>query len=131
VVPPPVSAPVAPPPVSAPVAAPRAEPGRNAAQEEQLKAAYGQSISKEIKRHLKYPPLAQRRGWQGTAEVLLRLTADGKVDGISIGKSSGQKVLDDEALNMVRRALPLPQAPQDLRGRELTVTVPIVFKLDS
>jgi hypothetical protein len=29
----------------------------------------------------------------------------------------------------VRRATPLPQAPEDLRGRELTVTVPIVFKL--
>ena len=30
---------------------------------------------------------------------------------------------------MVRRASPLPQAPPDLRGRELVVSVPIVFGL--
>jgi periplasmic protein TonB len=130
VAPPVVERPAPPPPVAAVVAS-KTETGKNAALEEQLKTAYGQSISKEIRRFLKYPPLAQRRGWQGTAEVLLQLTAEGKVAGITIGKSSGQKVLDDEALNMVRRALPLPQAPQDLRGRELTVTVPIVFKLES
>ncbi len=90
---------------------------------------YGQSISKEIKRYQKYPPLAQRRGWEGTAEVHLQIAADGKVSSIVLGKSSGRSILDEEALNMVRRASPLPQAPQNLRGRELTVTVPIVFKL--
>jgi protein TonB len=97
--------------------------------EARLKDIYGQSISQEIKRYQKYPLLAQRRGWEGTAEVLLRIAADGKVAGITLGKSSGRPVLDEEALNMVRRASPLPQAPPDLRGRELTVTVPIVFKL--
>jgi periplasmic protein TonB len=97
--------------------------------EPRLLQMVGQSISKEIKRYQKYPPLAQRRGWEGTAEVLLQIAADGKVSRITLGKSSGRSVLDDEALNMVRRAAPLPQAPQNLRGRELTVTVPIVFKL--
>ena len=97
--------------------------------EPRLLQMFGQSISKEIKRYQKYPPLAQRRGWEGTAEVLLQIAADGKVSSITLGKSSGRSVLDDEALNMVRRASPLPQAPQNLRGRELTVTVPIVFKL--
>jgi TonB family protein len=90
---------------------------------------YGQSISKEIKRYQKYPPLAQRRGWEGTAEVHLQIAADGNVTSVTLGKSSGRSVLDEEALNMVRRASPLPQAPQNLRGRELTVTVPVVFSL--
>jgi len=97
--------------------------------EPRLLQIYGQSISKEIKRYQKYPLVAQRRGWEGTAEVLLQIAADGKVTSITLGKSSGRAVLDEEALNMVRRASPLPQAPQNLRGRELTVTVPIVFKL--
>ena len=94
-----------------------------------LLQTYGQSISKEIKRYQKYPPMALRRGWEGTTEVRLQIAADGKVTGVTLGKSSGRSVLDEEALNMVRKASPLPQAPQNLRGRQLTVTVPIVFKL--
>jgi protein TonB len=135
--PPPVAAaPVQPAPVAVPVPPP--VPPQPAALkkgpfvlnvEPRLLQMFGQSISKEIKRYQKYPPLAQRRGWEGTAEVLLQIAADGKVSSITLGKSSGRSVLDDEALNMVRRASPLPQAPQNLRGRELTVTVPIVFKL--
>jgi periplasmic protein TonB len=123
----PVAAPV-PPPASPPPAALKKVPSVPAV-ESSLLLTYGQSISKEIKRYQKYPPVAQRRGWEGTAEVLLQIAADGKVTSITLGKTSGRPVLDEEALNMVRKASPLPQAPQDLRGRELTVTVPIVFKL--
>ena len=123
----PVAAPVPPPAPPQPVAL-KAEPSVSPV-EPHLLLIFGQSISREIKRYQKYPPLAQRRGWEGTAEVLLQIAADGKVTSITLGKSSGRSVLDEEALNMVRRASPLPQAPQNLRGRELTVTVPIVFKL--
>jgi protein TonB len=123
----PVAAPVPPPTPPQPVAL-KKEPSV-APVEPHLLLIFGQSISREIKRYQKYPPLAQRRGWEGTAEVLLQIAADGKVTSITLGRSSGRSVLDEEALNMVRRASPLPQAPQNLRGRELTVTVPIVFKL--
>lgn len=122
----PVAVPVPPPAPPQPVAL-KKEPSTIV--EPSLLLTYGQSISKEIKRYQKYPPVAQRRGWEGTAEVLLQIAANGKVTSITLGKSSGRPVLDEEALNMVRKASPLPQAPQDLRGRELTVTVPIVFKL--
>lgn len=124
----PVAVPVPPSPPPQPVALNK-EFGT--AVEPRLLLTYGLSISNEIKRYQKYPPVAQRRGWEGTAEVLLQIAADGKVTSISLGKSSGRSVLDEEALNMVRKASPLPPAPPDLRGRELTVTVPIVFKLQS
>lgn len=118
----------APPP---PSAQPQAVTGIDLAQENRLKKTYGLSISKEIKRFQKYPPPAQRRGWEGTAEVLLQISAEGKVVSITLGKSSGRDILDKEALDMVRRASPLPQAPLDLRGRALVVSVPIVFKLQN
>ena len=125
---PPAQAAAPPPPVVAPQPA-AAKTDQTA--ENRLLLTYGQSISKEIKRFLKYPPPAQRRGWEGTAEVLLQIAADGKVISITLGKSSGHTILDDEALDMVRRASPLPQAPPDLRGRALVVTVPIAFKLQN
>lgn len=123
----PVAAPVPPPAPPRPVEV-KKEPIVSAV-EPGLLQIYGQSISKEIKRYQKYPPVALRRGWEGTAEVQLQIAADGKVTSVTLGKSSGRSVLDEEALNMVRKASPLPQAPQNLRGRQLTVTVPIVFKL--
>jgi len=129
----PVPAPVATAPIP-PAVAPQPQPSApkiDEANENRLLVTYGQSISKEIKRYQKYPPPAQRRGWEGTTEVLLQIAADGKVTGITLGKSSGHPILDEEALDMVRRASPLPQAPADLRGRALVVTVPIVFRLQS
>jgi len=48
----------------------------------------------------------------------------------AILQSSGFEVLDNEALEMVQQAAPLPPPPEALRGRELTVMVPIVFRLN-
>lgn len=129
----PVPAPVATAPVPS-VVAPQPQPTApkiDDAQDRRLLATYGQSISKEIKRYQKYPAPAQRRGWEGTAEVLLQISADGKVTGITLSRSSGHAILDEEALDMVRRAAPLPQAPPDLRGRAHVVSVPIVFRLQN
>lgn len=117
--PPPVAVPVA------PVQAARAEPPP----ERGLVNSYEKSLSDLIRRHEKYPDRAKRQGWQGTAVVGLSLSADGKVTEISIIESSGRDILDEAALNMVRRASPLPRAPEGLRGKERTVRVPIVFKL--
>lgn len=117
--PPPVAAP------AAPVQAARAEP----APERGLVNSYEKSLSDLIRRQEKYPDRAKRQGWQGTAVVGLSLSADGKVTDIAIIESSGRDILDEAALNMVRRASPLPRAPEGLRGKERTVRVPIVFKL--
>jgi protein TonB len=122
---PPVTAQPAPPVErpAAPVAPRRAEASR------ELTMAYSQLLSSQIKRHQKYPLVAQRRKWEGTAEVLLKVSPDGRVTNIALARSTGREILDKEALEMVKRATPLPQAPQALRGQELTVTVPIVFRL--
>jgi protein TonB len=133
-IPPPAKAPTAPAAPTPPVAAAKPQPSAptvDAQAEDRLLLTFSQSISKQIKRYQKYPPPAQRRGWEGTAEVLLQIAADGNVTGITLGKSSGHAILDEEALNMVRRASPLPAAPPDLRGRALVVTVPIVFRLQN
>jgi periplasmic protein TonB len=130
-VPPPVAAPPqvsAPPPPVASVEPPRAGPvTEDAASMRALTASFSQQVSSRIQRYQRYPMVAQRRGWEGTAEVLVRFDADGKVSNIVLGKSTGRDILDEEAVNMVRRATPLPEAPQGLFGRE--IRVPIVFRL--
>ena len=110
-----------------PVQAARTEP----AAERTLTSSYEKSLADLIKRQETYPDRARRQGWQGTAVVGLSLSAEGKVMDISIIESSGRDILDEAALNMVRRASPLPRAPEGLRGTERTVRVPIVFKLQN
>lgn len=117
-----------PPPVAAP-ATPVQEARVEPAPERGLVNSYEKSLSDLIRRHEKYPDRARRQGWQGTAVVGLSLSADGKVTDISIIESSGRNILDEAALTMVRRASPLPRAPEGLRGKQRTVRVPIVFKL--
>lgn len=53
--------------------------------------------------------------------------AGGKVKSIEVVMSSGFAVLDQRALEMVIAVM--PQVPDDLRSREFSVRLPIVFKL--
>lgn len=91
---------------------------------------YGLLISKEIGKDQKYPLRAKTLGWQGTTEVLLRIGADARVKEVKVAKSSGYDVLDEEAVEKVRRAKHLPPPPEGFKDREFTVLVPIVFKLE-
>jgi len=93
--------------------------------------AYGEMLAQAIDKRKSYPRLARMRNWQGTTQLKLRIGADGKLQDVSVGSSSGFELLDAAAIRMVQDALPLPQLPEALRGRELTMTVPIVFKLQS
>jgi len=131
-VPPPAvpQAAVQPPPVAVP-AAPVAPPAAAAdpVAERTLSTSYEKSLSDLIKRNERYPDRARRQHWQGTVIVALSLSVEGKVKDISVAQSSGRDILDDAALEMVRRASPLPRAPEGLRGKERTVRVPIAFKL--
>lgn len=94
-----------------------------------LLAGYGHALSQAIGRHQRYPRLAQMRGWQGTAMVALKFGSGNRLLGATLHKSSGREVLDEQALDMVRDAQPLPNPPERLRNRDFTVIVPIVFRL--
>jgi len=93
--------------------------------------AYGETLARALGKKTNYPRLARMRNWQGTTQLKLRIGPDGKLQGVSVGRSSGFDLLDAAALQMVQDSLPLPEVPEVLRGRELTMTVPIVFRLES
>ena len=75
--------------------------------------------------NMQYPPKARLRNWQGVTIVRIELSPEGDVTQLVVAESSGKNVLDDAALKMVRRSLPLPKPPKGLR----TVTVPVNFRL--
>lgn len=94
-----------------------------------LLEGYAQTLSGAIGRYQKYPRVARMRGWEGTVQVLLKIAASGAMRDISIAKSSGFDALDEQALDMVKHAAPLPKPPANLQSRDFSVEVPIVFRL--
>jgi TonB family protein len=72
-----------------------------------------------------YPEEARRWTWSGTTLVHVSMDADGSMKEVSVQRTSGFRVLDDQALKMVRRVpfTRMPDRPRDA----ITVTVPIGF----
>jgi TonB family protein len=64
-------------------------------------------------------------GYQGIVTLLITVDPSGTVTDVEIKKSSGYKVLDDAALNHVRKHLRLRNPPGEVRLH----TLDIVFKL--
>jgi protein TonB len=126
--------PEAPPPaVTAPPPPPPEPPkpvGPTEADIESARQAYGNSLSREIGKHKRYPRIAQMRGWEGTVSLLLEIDANGKVVSINIEEASDREVFNTEAQEMVKRMVQPPPIPDALRGRSFTVRVPISFRLE-
>ena len=109
-----------------------AGPGRDAPGSgvpEELRA-YAQSIYEAIARQRRYPEVAVRLGMQGTAHVQLRFLRSGALMGPPrIYSSSGQEVLDAEALRMAKAAGPFPPLPSVVSHMVLGLVIPVEFSL--
>jgi protein TonB len=91
--------------------------------------AYRLALIDAAKRYKRYPVQAMERGWQGRVEIRVVVGADGVIKRTLVKTSSNYPILDDQALDMVKRAL--IQIPLSLRGREFTVDVPVIFELQT
>jgi len=92
--------------------------------------SYSSLLANAIAKYKQYPKIAQMRGWQGTVIADLEIDSKGSVISVKIKKSSTYEVLDNEALEMIKKASPFPAPPESLRGKNFNVLVPISFKLE-
>ncbi len=90
---------------------------------------YGRDIQQQAKKYAIYPSIARQRGLQGTTEVIFHIGADSRLKSLSIHRSSGYGLLDDQALEMVRKSLNDIPVPRILNGRTFQVVIPVEFKL--
>lgn len=81
-------------------------------------------------KYRKYPASALRSGWEGIAEVKLTIGPDGRIREAVIAASSGHEILDQQAIEMVRKAAPITEISAGLRNREFTINLPIVFNIE-
>ena len=114
------------PAVGQPTAAPR--PGDDAPDLGSL-AQFRLALIGTAKRYRLYPESAVERGWHGRVTVRLAFDAEGAVAAALVRRSSGHATLDEQALDMLRKAAALTPVPPALRSREFAVEVPVVFEL--
>ena len=119
-------APSAPAPMPAPLAA--AQAASAAAPSNAVPSWRGELVAR-LQRAKRYPDPARSRGEQGVAYVTFTMDRTGHVLSVSIARSSGSQMLDDEAAAMIRRAEPLPPVPAEIAGSTVTLTVPVTFAL--
>lgn len=101
--------------------------------QDDINAALGQyssTLGRAIAKHKSYPKIAQMRGWQGDCLLDLKLDGNGNVLSARVKQTSGHEVLDNQALEMARKASPFPAPPDALRDRSFNITVPVSFKLE-
>jgi len=92
-----------------------------------IRARYEQEISGWIQRHKFYPP--DGGGREGRAIVRVRIDRAGNVRYYAIEQSAGIQALDNAALDMIRRANPLPAVPANYpAGNLVEFLIPISFK---
>ncbi|MFC1642177.1 energy transducer TonB [Myxococcota bacterium] len=112
-----------------PSGARRAMPGAAPSHHDGITARRGSVAWKRIRgaiqRHVVYPRLGRRMGWQGRVLLGFDVRPDGGVDRVRVLKSSGYSALDRSALTAIARAAPLPES-----DRRLRIELPIVFALD-
>ena len=75
-----------------------------------------------------YPPLARRRGWQGTVKLKVRVLDNGKPEEIRVQTGSGFASLDEAAIDAVRRWRFIPAQRGNVAVDEW-VLVPVEFRL--
>ena len=94
-------------------------------------AQYRLALIGAARRYKRYPAQALDKGWQGRVEIRLVVGANGTIQTSLVKTSSGYEVLDNQALDMVKKAKPLTPIPAALRGREFSVDIPVIFDLQA
>jgi protein TonB len=90
---------------------------------------YRVALAREARRFKRYPKQAIDAGWEGTAEIKVAVLAGGVAQDAQIARSSGHRVLDDAALEMLTNALSVTPVPPILLGRSFAVSLPVVFEV--
>jgi TonB family protein len=90
--------------------------------------AYARGVSKAVARQRRYPEIAVRLGMQGTAHIHLRIRKDGSLmEPPRLVTSSGQEVLDTEALRMAEAAAPFEPMPESSSRADAGFVIAVEF----
>lgn len=88
---------------------------------------YPGKIVSKLRRALRYPAAAKRQRLRGEVHVAFTVSGSGSVSSVRVVRSSGAAVLDQAAVETVRRAAPFPPIPAEAGRSNWPFTVPLAF----
>jgi periplasmic protein TonB len=81
-----------------------------------------------LNRHKRYPASARMQNMQGIVHVRFSMDRGGQLTASQVVRSSGFPLLDEEVIELLKRAAPLPRPPLGLSGELLELIVPVKFQ---
>ena len=104
--------------------------GNGSAKETEMMTRYQQLISLWIKKFQIYPNDARAQEIQGETVIRIRIDRQGNILYYILEHSTGFQVLDRAAIDMVKRANPVPAVPTDYpKGDLIEFLIPVNFVL--
>jgi protein TonB len=67
--------------------------------------------------NMNYPEAAKRNRLYGTLVLTVNIHDDGSLESVQVERSSGSKVLDQAAINIVEMAAPFARFPEAMRKK--------------
>jgi len=122
---------VSPPAPPAPPPEPAKATGPSEGDIDAARNAFKEAAQREIQKNLRYPRIALERGIEGVTHLHITFDDHGNITGIEIMESSGNKALDNAAIETVKKSQFKSLFNDILRGRLKSTNVPVSFKLAS
>lgn len=90
---------------------------------------YQDMVKQKIEEARRYPLWAKKQGIEGVVFLNFIIFPDGSSHDVKIIRSSGSGILDEEAVETVKRAVPFPLIPKEISSSFVEMGVSIVFML--
>ncbi len=103
--------------------------GNDATQKARI--SYHHMVATLLAKAKRYPERAVRARVTGSGAVRLTISSVGVVTNVEVATSTQSTLLDEELVRMVERAAPFPSIPSDMGQSEVTLLVPVSFRLES
>ena len=93
--------------------------------------SYNHMVATLLAKAKRYPERAVRGHVTGSGAVRLTILSDGSVKHVGVATSTQSSLLDEELFRMVERAAPFPSFPSEMQQSDVTVLVPVSFRLEN
>ena len=77
-----------------------------------------------------YPRMARQRGFEGEPIVAFTLSSKGELIDLKLIAISSHKILNEAALETIRRGIPYPSIPKPLKKNSISFNLPISYVLN-
>jgi protein TonB len=90
-------------------------------------APYTQSVKQWIEARWEYPDLAKHYGLQGRVVVEFTILQNGYIEFVALVRSSGSKLLDEEAVRAIKAAVPFKPFPRSIQEPSLRIIAGFIY----